>query len=239
MATDRYERDAVTDDLVRQQSLATPVARDVADYVTLHLAAAIGLARQPGLAQLDPAGQHVVLQAMAGGYPDLFAFSTFDAAGQPLARSDAQVSLPVTGQPVYQRARATRAPAVANLLDNGLKYGGRPGVAARVEVGAIARATEWCVFVCDNGPGILAAYHEQAFRLFGRLPEGKRRDPSGTGVGLAAVKRAVRQLGGNVWIDSDPARRPGTTFWFTLPRSSGESKAVVSDLDSPSAEVPG
>ncbi len=111
---------------------------------------------------------------------------------------------------------------LANLLDNGLKYGGRPGVAARVEVGAITRATEWCVFVCDNGPGILAAYHEQAFRLFGRLPEGKRRDPSGTGVGLATVKRAVRQLGGTVWIESDPGQRPGTTFWFTVPRQRGE-----------------
>ncbi len=108
---------------------------------------------------------------------------------------------------------------VTNLLENGLKYGGSATEPPRVEVGAQETSGGWRLWVRDNGPGIAAADQERVFRLFRRLPGAVRRDPEGSGVGLATVKRAVRRLGGEIWIDSDPTRAPGTTFWFTLPRN--------------------
>ncbi len=134
----------------------------------------------------------------------------------------------VTPLPVVYGSPTGLRQIVGNLVENGIKYGGAaPSSSAaelqaqppRVEVGADELATQWRLWVKDNGPGIAPALHDQVFRLFSRLPDGKRRDPDGTGVGLATVKRAAEQLGGNVWLESDPNVAPGATFFVTLPKA--------------------
>ena len=143
-----------------------------------------------------------------------------------LERSGGSVEV-LTALPVVHGIPVTLRQIVGNLIENAIKYGGSPVgaspvVAPVVSVGADELATQWRVWVRDNGPGILPEYHEQVFRLFSRLPDGKRRDPNGTGVGLATVKRAALHLGGNLWIESnpaDPSRPPGTTFFVTLPKA--------------------
>jgi light-regulated signal transduction histidine kinase (bacteriophytochrome) len=68
--------------------------------------------------------------------------------------------------------------------------------------------------VTDNGIGIAKEYHERVFVIFQRLHN--REEYSGTGIGLAIVRKIITNLGGKIWIDSAPGE--GTTFHFTVPK---------------------
>jgi signal transduction histidine kinase len=68
------------------------------------------------------------------------------------------------------------------------------------------------VFVRDNGLGIDERYHERIFEVFQRLES--RKQGSGSGAGLAIVKKIIERSGGRIWLESRPGE--GTTFYFTL-----------------------
>lgn len=78
------------------------------------------------------------------------------------------------------------ARALANLLDNAIKYGGGDiTVQLRQENGRVALA------VLDRGPGIAADKRDAVKRPFVRL-DAARSDVTGSGLGLAIVERAAR-----------------------------------------------
>ncbi|MDY7105308.1 MAG: PAS domain S-box protein [Actinomycetota bacterium] len=104
------------------------------------------------------------------------------------------------------------------LLDNALKFRGED--APRVHIGAVPTDGAYEFTVADNGIGIDVADPDRIFHMFQRLHA--RGDYEGTGVGLALVKRIVERHGGTVWYES--RRGEGTTFRFTLPVSSAESR---------------
>jgi signal transduction histidine kinase len=66
--------------------------------------------------------------------------------------------------------------------------------------------------VKDSGPGIPADLHEKIFNLFERGAPGRN---SGTGIGLAIVKKAAQRLGGKITVVSRPGH--GSDFIVTLP----------------------
>ncbi|MDD5300468.1 MAG: ATP-binding protein [Gallionella sp.] len=85
--------------------------------------------------------------------------------------------------------------ALANLLDNAVKYGGGEiAVQLRQDGNTVVLAVE------DRGAGIPAAQREAAKRPFVRL-ESARSDATGSGLGLAIVERAARLHGGEFYLE--------------------------------------
>ncbi|HEY4188032.1 MAG TPA: HAMP domain-containing sensor histidine kinase [Polyangia bacterium] len=127
---------------------------------------------------------------------------------------DAGVSLSLRpGAPVTAPADATRLrQALANLVDNAVKYTGRGG---HVEIEVDADEQEASVRVRDDGVGIPAPAIPRIWdRLF-------RVDPSraehGLGLGLSLVKAIALAHQGRVKVESAPGR--GSVFALSLPLS--------------------
>jgi len=100
---------------------------------------------------------------------------------------------------------------VSHLLSNALKFSA-PGTPPRVRIRA-GRQGEWVrIEVDDNGIGISEEYVDRIFGVFQRL--NKTEAYSGTGMGLAIVKRALDRMAGRVGLESTPGK--GSRFWIEL-----------------------
>jgi signal transduction histidine kinase len=99
----------------------------------------------------------------------------------------------------------------ANLIGNALKFSS-VRADARVEISARRTDRGTQISVRDNGAGFDPAYAGKLFGMFQRLHS--EAEFSGTGVGLAIVKRLVHRHGGEVSAESVPGS--WTTFSFTL-----------------------
>jgi PAS domain S-box-containing protein len=95
---------------------------------------------------------------------------------------------------------------IQNLLDNAVKFSPHGG---EIEVGRSGTT----FYVRDHGLGFDMAYAEKIFVPFERLV--RNDEISGTGIGLANVKRIVEKHGGSIWASS--VIEEGTTIYFTLP----------------------
>src|SRR5437588_6428640 len=70
------------------------------------------------------------------------------------------------------------------------------------------------VSVSDTGPGIPAEYHIEVFDDFFRLPQTENQS-DGMGLGLAIARRLVSNMGGKIWVESEPGA--GCKFSFIIP----------------------
>jgi signal transduction histidine kinase len=99
-----------------------------------------------------------------------------------------------------------------NLLSNAWKYSAKKDF-TRVEFGTIPQPNgKITYFVRDNGAGFDMTYADKLFVAFQRLHS--QAEFSGTGIGLAIVKRIVQKHGGRIWAEASPD--VGATFYFTL-----------------------
>jgi signal transduction histidine kinase len=113
-----------------------------------------------------------------------------------------------------QADRARLEQALANLIDNAIKYTPAGG---RVEVTACQRDQEAIIRVKDNGIGIPAA---EIPRIWERLYRGdKSRSQKGLGLGLCLVKAVIQAHHGKVEVESAPEQ--GSEFSVHLPVRQG------------------
>ncbi len=92
-----------------------------------------------------------------------------------------------------------------NLISNGLHY--NESAPRRVEISAMligGRPARWVFAVRDNGIGIEPEYHAKIFEIFKRLHADQAY--SGSGIGLASVRKAVTYLGDSVCLESTPGK---------------------------------
>jgi signal transduction histidine kinase len=115
----------------------------------------------------------------------------------------ADAGLPVTMAPaapmIHECQPGALKRAIANLLDNAVKYGKR----AEVAIAATAKTIE--ITIDDDGPGIPEAELPRVFQPFYRVEESRNRDTGGTGLGLAIAQSIVQAHGGELTL----ANRPG------------------------------
>ena len=117
--------------------------------------------------------------------------------------------------PIVTANRQLIGQAVANLIDNALKYApagkqsvARPSIAVAVSSGE----GEVEITVADHGPGIAAADRDRVLKRFVRLDES--RSQPGTGLGLSLVSAVARLHGGRVLLEDNA---PGLKVRVLLP----------------------
>jgi PAS domain S-box-containing protein len=161
---------------------------------------------------------------------DLLAYSRMDRLQSPLAPLDPEklvreaIELDANLRPPQATVRvetpmprvlAHAAPmtqVITNLLRNAVKFvpeGRTPNIVVRAETHG-DRVRLWFE---DNGIGLAPADRERIFNMFVQLNEGSRF--SGTGVGLAIVKKAARAMRGSVGVEAQP-HGDGSRFWVEL-----------------------
>jgi len=160
----------------------------------LSIAEAEAGARRDSMAELD-------LDEIARSVADLYE-PVAEEKGLKLVL-DAASSAPVRGD------RHLLSQAIANLLDNALKYTPEGDVSLTVRRGD---STHVVIEVADNGPGVPADHREHVFDRFFRL-ENSRSTP-GNGLGLSLVLAVAKLHGGEVRLDDND---PGLKVTMILP----------------------
>ena len=116
------------------------------------------------------------------------------------------------GLPAVRVDAAALRRAVANLIENAVKYGGRGswiGVKARRDSAGPVEIT-----VSDHGPGIRKEDLPHLFKPFFRGRDGATAGVPGSGLGLSLVRHITEAHGGRVTVDTGPE---GTAFTLRLP----------------------
>ena len=114
--------------------------------------------------------------------------------------------------------------AIANLLDNALKYS-EPG--SGVRLATCAADGKLVIAITDQGIGIPSRDLERIFERFYRVEYARSRATGGTGLGLAIVRHVVQAHGGEVTVESVEGQ--GSTFRVTLPLESVDLRTRVID----------
>jgi signal transduction histidine kinase len=143
----------------------------------------------------------VELAKLAGEIRDLYEDSA-EAAGVTF-----NVNVPADLIVAADRDRLRQA--LANLVDNAIKYTPRDG---RVDVEAAAEPGHVEIRVRDTGVGIA---EQDLPRIFDRLYRGDQsRTTRGIGLGLSLVRAYVEAQGGSVAVQSEPGK--GSAFTIRL-----------------------
>lgn len=98
---------------------------------------------------------------------------------------------------------------LANLISNALKFTSKKKV-TKIHIGSKLIDGERVFYISDNGVGFDPAYSHKLFKAFSRLHS--HNEFSGTGIGLATVKRIMTLHGGTIWAESPEGE--GATFYF-------------------------
>lgn len=101
----------------------------------------------------------------------------------------------------------------ANLIDNAIKYARADDPSPTVEIDGDREKDTVHIRVRDHGIGLTEQQIPYVFEMFRRFHQDHA---PGTGLGLAIVQRAVENMGGRVWVESQGPNQ-GATFHVVLP----------------------
>lgn len=134
-------------------------------------------------------------------------------AAEEGARVQAELEATPSSQPhtdwVVQGVTKLLRRALRNLLENAQRYGQN-----KISLQLARDGHQLVVKVCDDGPGVPAAYQSRIFEAFFRLPGASERN-GGVGLGLALVKSIATRHGGSVVCGNNA--QGGACFTLRLP----------------------
>jgi phosphoserine phosphatase RsbU/P len=114
---------------------------------------------------------------------------------------------------------------LVNLAGNAVKYTGQGG-SIRISVSRREKDGRlWgTIAVEDTGSGISPEEIGSIFRPYYRVPGSEADAPEGAGLGLAISRELIRQMDGEIEVESEPGR--GSTFTIYLPVPTAAPDAV-------------
>lgn len=142
---------------------------------------------------------------------------TLNAFEHPLASEGFKVEVlvpldlpevPLDGEAIAQ--------ALANLVDNAIKYSGEHKT---VTVEARLVGDELALSVADAGVGIPREEQGKIFEKFYRVGRSETQGRRGSGVGLTLVRHIAEAHGGRVTLDSTPGAGSRFTLWLPVQRT--------------------
>ncbi|MEQ8965119.1 MAG: ATP-binding protein [Azospirillaceae bacterium] len=172
------------------------------------------------------------LEAMTGMIEATLAFAREEATPEATRRVDLRAlvdsvvddtaalghdAVLAEGPPLVAACRpATLRRAVANLVENAVRYGGNARVALDFDGapdGVTAR-----VVVDDDGPGVPEDRRDGLFEPFVRGEASRSRETGGIGLGLTIARSVARAHGGEVVLDNRPGGGARAVLTLPLPR---------------------
>jgi signal transduction histidine kinase len=139
--------------------------------------------------------------------------ATLEAFAYPLAQQGFKVEVRVAAElPDVMMDADAVGQALANLIDNAIKYSGDDR-ALTIDAGVVEQRL--VVTVSDRGVGIAREEQARIFEKFYRVGRSDTQGRRGSGVGLALVRHVAEAHGGDVTVESAPGE--GSRFSLRLP----------------------
>jgi len=116
--------------------------------------------------------------------------------------------------PIVMADRTRLWQVFTNLIGNAVKH--HHGRAGRIAITWSDLGQAWQFSVHDNGPGIAPEHHQRIFTIFQTLEPKDLRES--LGLGLALVKKIVREQGGDIRVESQLGHGAVFSFTWAKPR---------------------
>ena len=126
---------------------------------------------------------------------------------------------------------------IVNLLSNAIKFTPDNGkIELTVKEAGIDGKLQTLRFeVSDTGIGMTKEQTEKLFHAFVQAESGIARKFGGTGLGLTISKSIVEEMGGRIWVESEPGK--GSTFIFEVKLEAASQLDTARDKGSLPADV--
>lgn len=123
-----------------------------------------------------------------------------------------------------------------NLLDNAIKFSDRGVIHVKIYQTEKGRnKVRLHVTVADQGIGIDPQFQPIIFQRFAQANSEIFQKYGGAGLGLTIARKIVTEMGGDIWVESEPGK--GSTFHFTAILGIGDEKLPAGQQDMRQAPV--
>ena len=127
-----------------------------------------------------------------------------------------------TDLPVIFSSSTEMIQLLQNLLSNAIKFTKQENQPI-IRINTKEDDEHYIISVSDNGIGIAEDQKDRVFGIFERLNH--RSEYEGSGIGLTTCRKIVKNVGGNIWLDSKI--NEGTTFHISIPKKVKQPEPVL------------